>query len=169
MLDVVLVRYVRMCTLLHVMCQIWDRCVRCVACIREPKRRTESMGLFCSVLETIGSALSRAGRLARPKELKRAVVMARFVGWDSSVEPPQDMARSIKGRTALMVMAFDQVFGLWDAMPKHSKDGTVEQFGDFVTTARHCFRGDGRILERVEDLDTLLARHYALVVAVAER
>lgn len=160
MFDVILLRYVRMSTLLHILCHLWGECARSVPSISERRRRTEATTLFCNVMELVSSALSRTGRLLRPSALKSAVVMARYVGWS---DPPQDMARSVKGRIALMVMAFDQVFMLWEAMPKHSRNDAAQEFGAFMTAARRCFRADGRVLERASELDALLARHHRLV------
>lgn len=168
--DVVLLRYVRMCTLLHVTGHMWRACVAGVRCVHHPSRRTTTMQHFCRFMDGIGAALSRTGRLKDPRALLFALVRVLFVNWDPDVSgPPEEMGQSLLGRTALMVMAWDQMQRLWRAMPKHSKEPLMVDFGDFVVRVRRCFHEDGRMLAHPAALDVILAQHYDLVVAMATR
>jgi hypothetical protein len=166
MLDVNQLRYTRMSTVLHVLCQLWARCVRTVQCVFHPSRRSPTMRHFCGLVEGIEASLSRTGRLKDPERLKCVLIRAMFEDWDPvACPPPKDMGCSVEGRTTVMVMVLDAVCRVWAAMPKHSREPVMVEFGDYVAGVRRCFREDGRVLERPAELDTLLARHYSLAAA----
>ena len=161
--DIPLLRFVRTCSLMQVMCQLWERCARCVPSVAYPSRRTLRTRLLHTLLSGARTALDRHGRLRSATRLKRAFVGASYTGWEERHPVPADMACSTEGQTALMLMVCDRAFSLWDpARRRRSREAPMRRFDALVRGARVCFSGGGALCEP-EALDLVLMRFARLL------